>query len=60
VDVRHAAAQGLLMLRDRATLPRLKKLADGYPEVATRRILLQACQSAASVEAAGRTHASLR
>ncbi len=60
MDVRHAAAQGLLMLRDRATLPRLRKLANGYPEVATRRILLQACQSAASVEATGRTHASLR
>ncbi|MFW6162475.1 MAG: HEAT repeat domain-containing protein [Planctomycetota bacterium] len=46
VDVRHAAAQGLRMLGDPATLPRLTKLADDYPEVATRRILLQACARA--------------
>jgi hypothetical protein len=59
MDVRHAAAQGLLLLRDPATRPRLQKLAEGYPEVATRRILRQACQSTASVEATGRAGASL-
>ena len=43
LDVRHAAAQALGMLRDPATLPQLRTLAATYPEVATRRLLLEAC-----------------
>jgi len=43
LDVRHAAAQALAMLRDPATMAQLRKLAATYPEVATRRRLLEAC-----------------
>jgi len=44
LDVRHAAARALGMLPDRSHLPQLRKLAADYPEVATRRALLEACQ----------------
>jgi HEAT repeat protein len=46
VDTRNAAAQALALLRDPVTLPDLKKLADDYPEVATRRWLLLAVEKA--------------
>ena len=42
LDVRHAAAQALARLRDPATRRQLETLAADYPEVATRRILLEA------------------
>jgi len=46
VDVRHAAAGALVRLADRPILPALRKLAGTYPEVATRRALLEACERA--------------
>jgi hypothetical protein len=58
-DVRHAAAQALAMLRDPATLPQLRKLADDYPEVAARRILLQACARTEAKRRTGAVRASL-
>lgn len=54
MDVRHAAARGLAMLRDPATQADLKKLAADYPEVATRRVLLAACQAVPPATAAAR------
>ena len=41
-DVRHAAAEALGRLADPSLLPQLKKLAQDYPEVSTRRALLAA------------------
>jgi len=52
LDVRHAAAQALALLADPATLPRLRKLADDYPEVATRRWLLTAVKATESARTA--------
>jgi len=46
--VRHAAARSLGSLCGRASVPHLRKLAADYPEVATRRALLEACQRAES------------
>lgn len=42
-DTRHAAAEALGSIADPASLPALKALAADYPEVTTRRALLQAC-----------------
>jgi len=46
LDVRHSAAQALAMLSEAPHLAALENLAADYPEVATRRILLQACREA--------------
>jgi HEAT repeat protein len=48
LDVRHSAARALTKLCAPADLPALEKLAADYPEVATRRLLLAACQRAKS------------
>ena len=42
-DTRHAAAQALGRIADPRNLMALRKLAAGYPEVSTRRALLEAC-----------------
>jgi len=42
-DTRHAAAEALGRLADPASLDALRKLAADYPEVSTRKTLLQAC-----------------
>ena len=41
-DVRHAAAAALGRISDPPSLPALRELAEGYPEVSTRRALLAA------------------
>ena len=46
MSVRHAAAQALGMLCGRSHAPRLRTLAADYPEIATRRALLDACRRA--------------
>ena len=46
LDVRHSGARALTRLCGPADLPALEKLAAGYPEVATRRLLLEACRQA--------------
>jgi HEAT repeat protein len=43
VSVRHAAARSLGKIAGKETLPRLREIADDYPEVATRRALLESC-----------------
>ena len=47
VDVRHSAARGLAHLCGPSDMPALQRLASSYPEVATRRVLLEACARAA-------------
>jgi len=46
-DTRHAAAEALQRIADPASLEPMRKLAEGYPEVSTRRALLRACVAAA-------------
>jgi len=46
-DTRHAAAEALQRIADPASLQPMRKLAEGYPEVSTRRALLRACVAAA-------------
>jgi len=48
LEVRHAAAKALVRLCNRSDLGVLRKVADEYPEVHTRRVLLDACLAAAS------------
>ncbi|NQT87835.1 HEAT repeat domain-containing protein [bacterium] len=47
LEVRHTAARALVKLCDRRDLKTLQALADSYPEVHTRRVLLRACEEAA-------------
>ncbi|NQT52231.1 HEAT repeat domain-containing protein [bacterium] len=47
-DTRHAAAQALGHIADPASLAAMQKLAATYPEVSTRRALLEACQKVSS------------
>jgi HEAT repeat protein len=47
VDTRHAAAQALGRIADPASLAAIQQVAKEYPEVSTRRALLQACTKAA-------------
>lgn len=49
LDVRHSAAQALVLLGDRSHLHELQGLATDCPEVATRRLLLEACARARSM-----------
>ncbi|NQU25151.1 MAG: HEAT repeat domain-containing protein [Candidatus Nealsonbacteria bacterium] len=42
-DTRHAAAEALGNIADPASLEAIRKLAEDYPEVSTRRALLKAC-----------------
>ncbi|NQT41409.1 MAG: HEAT repeat domain-containing protein [Planctomycetes bacterium] len=51
IGVRHSAALALGMLAEGRWLPQLKALAQTYPEVATRRALLEACRKAESAGA---------
>lgn len=44
ISVRHAAARALGTVCDESSLAALSALADDYPEVATRRALLKACE----------------
>ncbi len=46
ISVRHAAALALGQVADEGNLPKLQALAAGYPEVVTRRALLEACRQA--------------
>lgn len=46
MSVRHASARALAMLCDHSSVAQLQELAKNYPEVATRRALLIACQQA--------------
>jgi len=46
-DVRHAAAEALERLADPAGMDAIRKLAQDYPEVSTRKALLRACAGAA-------------
>lgn len=48
LDTRHAAAEALRRLADPASLAALRKLAADYPEVSTRRTLLEACAAITS------------
>ena len=48
LDVRHSAARALSLIADPASLPDMQQLARDYPEVATRRRLLEACARAAA------------
>ena len=50
LDVRHSAAQALVLLCGRSHLRELQSLASDYPEVATRRLLLEACARAQSAD----------
>jgi len=43
LDTRFAAAQALVAIGDPACVAEVRKLADGYPEVSTRRMLLRLC-----------------
>ncbi len=43
MEVRQAAASALVRLGDKSLLPQLRKLANEYPEVATRRTLFEGC-----------------
>ncbi len=47
-DTRHAAAQALGRIADPASLDALHKLAESYPEVSTRRALLETCAALAA------------
>jgi hypothetical protein len=42
-DTRHAAAEALARVADPGSLAAIQKLAAGYPEMSTRRALLEAC-----------------
>jgi HEAT repeat protein len=42
-DTRHAAAEALGRIADPASLEPMRRLAENYPEVSTRRALLEAC-----------------
>jgi len=42
-DPRHAAAEALGNIADPASLEAIRQLAEDYPEVSTRRALLEAC-----------------
>jgi HEAT repeat protein len=44
VDTRYAAAEALVRIADPESIGAIKQLAAGYPEVSTRRKLLEACQ----------------
>jgi len=46
LEVRHAAAQALVRLCDGRDRKALRDMADAYPEVHTRRVLLRACEEA--------------
>ncbi len=48
LEVRHLAAKALVKLCDRRDLKVLRATADDYPEVHTRRVLLNACKEAGS------------
>ncbi|MGD0093335.1 MAG: HEAT repeat domain-containing protein, partial [Planctomycetota bacterium] len=48
-DVRHAAATALGRIKDPASFEAIRKLAQDYPEVSTRRALLQACEPVSAV-----------
>ena len=52
LEVRHAAARALGRLCDGRDLEALRKAADAYPEVHTRRALLRACEAAQRRKAA--------
>jgi hypothetical protein len=43
-DTRHAAAEALLRIADGGSLEQIRQLAASYPEVSTRRVLLEACR----------------
>jgi HEAT repeat protein len=45
-DTRHAAAEALGRIADPASAPALRKLAESYPEISTRKALLRACARA--------------
>ncbi len=45
VDTRHAAASALKRIADRSSLEPIRALAAEYPEVSTRRALLEACEA---------------
>lgn len=57
-DVRHAAARALGELREPASLVELRRLAAKYPEVSTRRALLEAVQTLERNRAANTTAAA--
>ena len=48
-DTRHAAAEALARLADPSGLAALQELAKAYPEVSTRRVLLQICAGLTSI-----------
>jgi len=50
LEVRHAAARALVKLCDSRDIEVLRAAADDYPEVHTRRVLLNACAEAAKKE----------
>ncbi|MCY2994868.1 MAG: HEAT repeat domain-containing protein [Planctomycetota bacterium] len=52
VDTRHAAAEALARIADPTSVAQLQQLAHDYPEVSTRRALLQACRRAAGTTVA--------
>jgi hypothetical protein len=43
-DVRYTAAEALGRIADPASLEAMRRMADAYPEVSTRRALLNACR----------------
>ena len=47
-DTRHAAAEALGQIGDPASLEPMQRLAADYPEVSTRRALLESCESVAA------------
>jgi HEAT repeat protein len=47
-DTRHAAAEALGQIGDPASLEPMQRLAADYPEVSTRRALLESCENVAS------------
>jgi len=53
-DTRHAAAEALGHIADPASLESIRQLAASYPEVSTRRALLEACQNLATPTTAER------
>jgi len=42
VDVRHAAAEALGAIGDKASAEKIKDLAEGYPEISVRKALMRA------------------